>query len=223
MNPDADKLRNEVFGCEHCADLGAFTRSPLNHRFYKFPPIIGALGEADLLFVGINPRQDERNLNLHKWLMSAPDAFRQMSQNLDQDRRPYVALGAKENHYHCHMVVIEGVFGARTKFEEVAAVTELYLCANESGSALLDAGKSKCAERYLQRVIGIVKPQAVIAVGGKVQSQLTNYFGDIIKVPIVFMQHPWHLRGASMEEKRRCMQPTIEGVRRVLGLRGCCI
>ena len=66
MNSDREKLLTEVFGCERCADLGAFTRSPDNGRFYKFPPTIGACGEAELLFIGINPRQDERNLNLHK-------------------------------------------------------------------------------------------------------------------------------------------------------------
>jgi hypothetical protein len=106
---EADHLRGAVFGCEHCASLGAFARSPSNGRFYKFPPVLGAQGEAELLFVGINPRRDEKNQELHDWLMSSPKAFADLAQNRDQLHRPYVAPNAKEKHYDCHMFVVEGV------------------------------------------------------------------------------------------------------------------
>jgi uracil-DNA glycosylase len=221
VNLEADQLREEIFGCEHCASMGAFARSPGNGRFYKFPPIIGAQGEAELLFVGINPRRDERNQELHDWVMSSQEAFANFAENRDQLRRSYIASDAKEKHYHCHMFVVEGVFRAGTTFEEKAAVTELFLCANESGSALLELGKSPCARHYLRRVLGIVKPIVVIAVGSGVQRHLHKHFCDDIRVPIVFMDHPRQLSGMSQRDRNRRLQETIDRVRDILGRSRC--
>jgi uracil-DNA glycosylase len=220
VSHNADQLRDEVFGCEHCAGLGTFKRSPDNGRFYKFPAIIGAPGEAVLLFIGINPRQDERNLDLHNWLMASQENFKQLAQNRDRYRRPYIAPRAMERHYHCHMIVIEGVFGIGTPFEAKAAVTEIYLCANESGSALLDARRSPCAERYLGRVVEIVKPQVVVAVGKGVHQHLSDYFSDAIKAPAVRMIHPKELREMCLTQKVEKLQPTIEEIRTILQATG---
>jgi hypothetical protein len=112
--------------------------------------------------------------------------------------------------------VIEGVFGAGVVFEAKAAVTEMYLCANESGSALLELGKSPCAERYLRHVAGIVKPRVVIAVGVKVHNHLDLYFKEVIKSPIVQMQHPRHLCQLTNSGKQQRLQPTINRVREIL-------
>ena len=221
MNPDANKLRDEVFGCDCCADLGAFTKSPDNGRFYKFPPIIGASGAAELLFIGINPRRSKTNPELHDWLMESPINFAMLAHNQVPADESYIAIDGKEEHYHCHMMVIEGVFGTGTKLEEVAALTELYLCANEGGSRLLDAGRSVCAERYLKQVVSIVKPRVVIAVGSGVRRHLINHFGDIVPIPPVAMEHPALLFGKGRETKLRAMQPTIDKVRTVLGDARC--
>lgn len=223
LNSAADRLMVEVFDCEHCVRLGAFSKSPVNGRFYKFPPIVGKSREANVLFIGINPRRSKTNKELHEWLMESPENFGKLAGNELKDGRPYIAIDGEEEHYHCHMIVVEGVFGEGTEFEEVAAVTELYLCANESGSGLLDLGRSICAERHLRRVIEIVNPRVVIAVGQMVQTQLTEYFGDLFSSPIVFMVHPRHLNGATWEDKRRRMEPTIDGVRRILEQKGRCL
>ena len=50
------------------------------------------------------------------------------------------------------------MFGERTKFEEVATVTELMHCANISEPTILSREKSPCGELYLRRVMEIVKP-----------------------------------------------------------------
>src|SRR5690606_12962134 len=122
-------------------------------------------GKADLLFVGINPRRSDTNLDLHDWLMKSPENFERLANNTTARGERYVAINGKEEHYHCHMIVVEGVFGPGTIFETKAAVTELYLCANESGSALLKKGRSPCASQYLSRCVKIVQPSVVVAVG----------------------------------------------------------
>ena len=217
VNTDAKQIRKEVFGCEWCDGIPAFQRPPTGGSFYKFPPIIGAQGPAQLLFVGINPRRSDTNRELHNWLMQSPDAFAQLAENRQQDGRPYVAHDGDEEHYRCHAVVVEGVFvGHERRFESKAAVTELYFCASESGSELLELGRSPCAERYLSRVIDIVKPSIVIAVGWKAHNHLGQHFSDIIRCRSVRMEHPRYLRGLSNAEKQARLRPTIEEVVKIL-------
>lgn len=216
MNLDARKLRDEVFECEHCAGLNTFTRSPNNSRFYKFPPIIGSSGEADILFIGINPRRSKSNFNLHDWLMASPEAFAKLSANQAKDGNPYIALDGREEHYHCHMIVIKGVFGQGTKFEAKAAVTELMLCASTNEPAVLSQMKSPCAALYLNRVIRTVNPQVVIAVGSGVLRHLQTHFHDAIHVPIVKMEHPRQLNGMDYFRKVEKLEPTIASVRQIL-------
>jgi len=55
-----------AFCCSHCDYTGLpFVRSEFG-KFYRFPPIIGAVGQAPLLFVGINPRVSDSNRSLHE-------------------------------------------------------------------------------------------------------------------------------------------------------------
>src|SRR5437879_4130633 len=116
MPCQAELLRNDVFVCEQCAELGPFKRSPHNGRLYKFPPIIGAKGEAGLLFIGINPRRSGTNLELHHWLTESADNFASLACNRRAKGEAYIEADGKEEHYQCHMIVIEGLFGAGTKF-----------------------------------------------------------------------------------------------------------
>jgi hypothetical protein len=169
-----------------------------------------------LLFVGINPRRSGSNQTLHEWVMSSPTAFAELAANRTREGRPYIARDAEEEHYHCHMIVVEQVLGAESIFESDAAVTELFLCASKSGSELLAIGKSPCAERYLARVLKFVKPKVVIAVGSGVFRQLDQYFRDVIPVPIVKMVHPRQMSGLAPEEKQRILQPTVARLRNLL-------
>lgn len=216
MNSKPDQLRAEVFDCAHCAGLGVFTRSSTNARFYKFPPIIGAQREADLLFIGINPRRSKSNLRLHDWILESPEAFTTLANNRLSAGDPYIAIRGEEEHYHCHMIVIEGVFGAGTPFDERAAVTELMYCASTNEPTVLSRVESPCAKLYLSRVMEIVKPKVVIAVGSGVRRHLQQHFTVAIRVPIVRMEHPRQLKGKSLDAKVTKLQETIDEVRRLL-------
>lgn len=214
-------LMAEVFGCEHCAQVRAFSRSPANGRFYKFPPIIGKQSRTEILFVGINPRRSHSNEGLHEWLMASPENFAKLAGNGSPDGRRYVAADGKEEHYHCHMMVVEGVFGAGTRFEDVAAVTELMHCASPNEPTILSRQKSPCAGLYLQRVMDIVKPRVVIAVGSGVRRHCLKYFEDVVLSPPVSMEHPRFLAGKSRGEKLTAMRPTIEATRKALADARC--
>lgn len=209
MNTAAYQLQQEVYLCEHCKHISSFQRPRAGQPFYKFPPIIGAQEPAPLLFVGINPRRSRTNLEIHDWLMRQPKSFSRLAGNRQDDGRDYIAIDGEEEHYRCHATIVNSVFGAQARFESKAAVTELYLCASESGSELLDAGKSLCAARYLARVLGIVKPSIVIAVGWKSHKHLEDHFSDIIDCESVQMEHPRYLRGLNDSERKRRLQPTI--------------
>lgn len=217
MSFDCNKFLTEVFNCEYCQGVKAFARSPANGRFYKFPPIIGKQHDADVLFIGINPRRTKSNDELHDWLMESPDNFAKLASNKLEGGEPYISPEGEEEHYHCHMIVIENVFGEGTKFEDVAAVTELMHCASPNEPTILSRQKSPCAGLYLQRVMDIVKPRVVIAVGSGVRRQLIKYFGDFVGASPVPMDHPRFLAGKSRDEKLAAMRPTIEAVRKALG------
>ena len=75
------ELIDEVYGCELCPGaLFGFARRPNGNGFYKFPPTIGARGEAPLLFIGINPRMTT-NMRLHKELAEHRASFEILAGN----------------------------------------------------------------------------------------------------------------------------------------------
>ncbi len=208
------QLRAEAFRCQICTGNTDF-RTPLQGIPYtKFPPIIGAQGEAQVLFIGINPRRSNTNLKLHEWLMESSDHFDQLAKNHYFDGRAYIASNGPEPHYHSHMIVIEGVFEKGRLFESVAAVTELFLCASEKAPPTFN--KSPCADRYLSRVIERVQPKVIIAVGSTVKKHLGQHFQMLTGVPIEQMAHPRNLWGLSYQEKVCRLQPTINKVRKIL-------
>jgi diadenosine tetraphosphate (Ap4A) HIT family hydrolase len=214
----ARELCDEVFRCEACGDVGAFRRPLGGGPFYKFPALIGAQNCALLLFIGINPRRSKRNLELHEWLMASSANFAELASNRQADGQQYISGDGDEEHYHCHAMVVEGVFGTGTPFETKAAVTELYLCASETGSELLKAGPSACAERFLQRSIAAAQPMILIAVGATVRKHLQRNFPGVLTLPLIEMVHPRELFGRPRWEKLARLEPTIQQMKRELGL-----
>ena len=159
-NPQKELLR-DVYQCTQCSERYGFTRPEPNKPYFKFPPTIGAEGQADLLFVGINPRKTY-NTELFKRLMSDEDAFLSLARNRD-GQQAYIIRGGKERHYHHHMAIVEALYGKDAKFEDHAAVTELFLCAT-TDSKTLPRDVNPCAERYFDRVFLKVRPKVVICV-----------------------------------------------------------
>jgi uracil-DNA glycosylase len=169
------EFQTRVHNCDACADLQlGFTRPHPDDPFYKFPPIIGAVSNAPLLFVGINPRISDSNHELHEWLMGTPGAFRLFASNLDHRGRPYIAVDGPEPHYHPHAEITARLFPNRP-FEDVAAATELFLCATGSAKGL-PLADSPCADRYLMQTISLIRPVVIFAVGQMVFDALARRF-----------------------------------------------
>lgn len=211
---ESEVLRDEVHDCVRCTGIPEFERPAADRPFYKFPPTIGSQGPAPLLFIGINPRRTDNNRDLHDQLMSEPAAFSTLALNRLQNGRPYIALGARERHYQAHMQVVEEVFGRGVPFESKAAVTELFLCASPGTPAALAHSKSPCAERYLGRVLDLVRPKVVIAVGSMVFRHLNSHFEQLVHNRLVRMPHPGNPRLHSGNEMAEHLRATIEAVRR---------
>jgi uracil-DNA glycosylase len=216
---ELSKFLNDVYRCHLCPEIFGF-RSPAgqNQPYYKFPPLIGASSHAKILFVGINPRVSNTNRKLHDRLIESEESFSKLAQNRLDDGTPYISLNAEEEHYHSHMLIVEGVFGSQCEFEKEAAVTELYLCASESAPRKTLEVKSVCAEQHLKTSLNIINPKVIIAVGTTVRNHLRQHFNELIKsVPVVKMVHPRFLFGLSLAEKKRRLQPTINTARRIVG------
>lgn len=190
-----DQLNLIAFSCSYCecTDL-PFVRSGFG-KFYRFPPTIGAVGQAPLLFVGINPRVSDSNRSLHSNIVADYGAFVQLSRNR-VGGRPYIGLRGLEKHYMLHARVAEALFPFEP-FESVASVTELHLCASGSSKGL-PADSSRCAERFLRSTLEIVSPTVVLAVGKQVERTLKNLFGGQLgsvcwnsgSAPVVTLPHP---------------------------------
>jgi uracil-DNA glycosylase len=218
--PDPRTLRNEVYTCMCCERLG-FTGPGPDKPFFKFPPTIGASGEAPILFVGINPRRSRTNRDLHDALMASADAFHELARNRYQGRR-YIALsGGLEEHYVDHARVVGYVFPGHD-FEGVAAVTELFLCAKEKSSGL-PVMQSPCAEQFLDRTVQQVKPKVIVPVGKQVLRYFQHRFRQTedvfscavigqLEVRIVPMSHP----AAYAKDAIWSMEWTVENVMRGL-------
>lgn len=164
-------LRDEVFSCRICNVerlTHHFTESFWG-RLYKFPPTIGAPGKARLLFIGINPRRTD-NLAIHEFAMKSKANFKVLSRNIDHRRQVYIAPPPhlidpeREDHYDRHIEIVDRTF--RQPFAEVAAVTEMFLCATPSSQGL-DTSDSRCAKEYLLRTIQQVQPEFIVTFGAR--------------------------------------------------------
>jgi hypothetical protein len=159
-------LLREVYPCTLCRSFG-FEGPAANEPYFKFPPTIGAEGEAPLLFVGINPRRlpgnrYPGNQDLHDRLMKSKSAFANLAQNWNGGNR-YIAPGCAEKFYHPQMKVVQLLFGKDAKFEKHAAATELFFCATPHAKNL-PIEESPCADLYFERVFLKVRPIVVLCV-----------------------------------------------------------
>jgi uracil-DNA glycosylase len=218
-------LLEEVYVCDCCPESYGFSRPGAGQPYFKFPPIIGAAGPADILFVGINPRISASNRDLHERLAADYRAFHDLSRNWDGDHR-YIAPDCREEHYRSHVRIVEGVFGEGAKFESHAAVTELFLCASKD-SARLPIQERPCAARFLQRVVQQVRPKVVVAVGFTVHAYLLSHLRSLSDTAaglsaaarrsafaLVLIEHP-RRKGDGIADDR--MREAIETIRARLG------
>jgi hypothetical protein len=119
--------------------------------------------------VGINPRISDGtnprvldNEALYQRIMKEMVEFAALAENRDGPR-PYIAPGCAERHYHRHIEIVQKLFGAQVKFEDFAAVTELFFCATKDSEGLPIA-ESPCARKFFERVFLKVKPVIVCCV-----------------------------------------------------------
>lgn len=201
-----NELIDDVFSCMHCEGTGLPFVRTREGKFYRFPPIIGAVGQAPVLFVGINPRVSESNQILHDHIVQNRSAFFELAKNRVEGV-PYIARYGLESHYLLHVRVAEALFPG-APFESVAAVTELHFCASES-SAGLPPDSSRCADRFFARVLRLTSPKVIFAVGAPVERALGRKFqnirnGRIVALwaggdaPVIPLRHP-NARGPKEE------------------------
>jgi uracil-DNA glycosylase len=169
-------LSEEVRSCTHCTSLRLpFVASDDTGRAFHFPPVIGATGTAPLLFVGINPRISDSNREFHRALMRDSSMFVELARNVYQGRA-YIGPRSSERHYSAHLRIARRIYPDQP-FEAIAAVTELFFCASTSSSGL-PLEHSPCADKYFERVLAIVQPQILLAIGRPIQRYLMGRFGS---------------------------------------------
>ena len=181
FEPPQHDLLNEVYRCRECADEGRSFVSEFTEArpgfFHKFPPLIGGTGKVEVLFVGYNPRRTD-NLNIHNFAMAKFRNFCALSNNVDHNGNRYIGSSPSapdhEPHYELHDEIVQRVFGE--PFENVAAVTEMYLCASEDGQ-LLQTKNSPCAKRFLMRTLRIADPTYIVTFG----VGLPRFFGRFVR------------------------------------------
>jgi len=178
---EAMSLLDVVHECSHCEQFGRylFERPPWGGRgFYKFPATIGAVGQAPLLFIGINPRRSETNQCLCDEVMLSAGSFEALARNHEPSQggtdgaryiRRYepreVPRYGREPHYRQHLAIVEGVWGEAASFEDYAAATELYFCSTKDTTDGSLTAASPCADRFFERVIRQVRPAVIVTFG----------------------------------------------------------
>lgn len=173
MTPE--EIRSQVFGCTHCETVGLpFVRNS-SGKFYRFPPTIGAVGLAPLLFVGINPRVSASNQPLHDTIVDDAVRFGDFARNR-VGASTYIGTPGLEKHYALHVRVVHALYPGAL-FEQVAAVTELHYCASAS-SVGLPLNWSRCADRFFRSVLELISPAVIFVVGARVEQTLRGQFGS---------------------------------------------
>lgn len=176
-------LLEQVYSCCACEGeklASRFTRKAPGEPYYKFPHRIGSRRKGIILFVGMNPRRNpsrEFDIRIHDFVMASEAHFLKLSRN-KIDGRDYMGALGVERHYDLHVAIANAAFPGK-RFDEVAAVTELFLCATPNGTGL-PFDSSPCANRYLDHTITEVEPSVIVAVGRLVWS---------------YFQSTWTVRG----------------------------
>ncbi len=209
-------MSRPLFRGQVTLDYG-FCLSP-NGGYYKFPPIIGAFGQVDILFVAINPRRSGTNLDLHNGLVTSKQNFFDLAHNRTNGV-PYIHRQAVENFYHPYLDLLQQVYGVYRSFESCAAATELFLCASKDSAKLPKQG-SRCADKFLPRVIAIVQPKVIVTVGQRVH----NYFKGLPEASLlrgkyavsVAMPHPRQLATLDAVQKMKRIDSCAQEIRRCL-------
>ncbi len=180
-NPVELALLQRVYSCRECVVkkpklVSEFTEARPG-MFHKFPPLIGCAGKAKLLFVGYNPRRTT-NVAVHDFAVRSLDDFCTLSNNTDHHGQRYIGSSSStfehERHYDLHNDIVQRVFGK--PFEQVAAVTEMYLCASRDGKKL-NTETSPCAQLYLSQTIKIANPDYIVTFG----SGLPRFFSLFLR------------------------------------------
>lgn len=216
-------LLSRVYGCQACPSRFRFTHTPPGGPYFKFPPTIGAQEKADLLFVGINPRLNG-NVPLFERLMSNREAFDELARNMDRGRA-YIRAQGGEPHYEIHMKIVEGIYGTGAKFEDHAAVTELYFCASADANWLPEEG-SDCADEYFGEVLAQVQPKVIICLGervlGYMQEQYDGGSSRVFRIAgggalVICIPHPGNDK-VTEPGREVCIDEAMKQLRSVLRL-----
>ncbi len=155
-------LLHEVFECKACPEALGFTRLAKGQPYLKFPPTIGAVGKAPLLFVGIHPRLAPDNQAFYQRILRSEQEFASFAENSYRGK-PYIGPECKDGDYRPHMQVVQKIFGRTAAFEDCAAVTQLFFCGKIDAKGL-KLSASSCADKYFERVFLKVRPKIVFCV-----------------------------------------------------------
>lgn len=187
-------LLEDARQCTFCERFGryGFVRPPQGGGFYKFPATIGAIGNAPLLFIGINPRRSPSNQLLCDEAMDSLASFGVLASNREphegsSDGARYIRRYGldeaprygKEPHYRQHLDVVERVWeddGAN--FEDHAVATELYLCSTVNTEDGDFSAESPCAGRFFVRVVQQVQPEVIVTLGAAPRDYLRKWPAD---------------------------------------------
>jgi hypothetical protein len=188
-----DRLIEDIYYCKAC-EKEQFAWCFKEHKTntipvpHKLPPI-GALAEAKVIFVALNPRYSEKpgksyNADLHQYAMKSLEQFRALARNIDNHGNPYIADpseqtmdGKWEEFYRYHIKIIKDVYGR--PFGEVALATEMFLCASEAygGVWRFPTKTSPCAKTFLVRTIKLAQPEPVGTIAPEPEPHFVVTFG----------------------------------------------
>jgi hypothetical protein len=117
-------LQANVFSCRACVA----NAEPFGFDFdatgnpKKFPPTIGATGQAKLLFMALCPRPT--NNYVLDWCMSGLEKFAILGANQNQDGDNYLESYDKEDFYRPYVEIAAEAYKDRP-FNDVATVSDL--------------------------------------------------------------------------------------------------
>ena len=222
----------DVFQCKACQNQ-QYGFTPTNQAVppsFRFPALIGCTAkdfepmQKDILFVGINPRCSRSNQALHNSLVSSFADFVGLARNqypagLPGGFKKYIAPNGPEPHYYPHVKIVEKLFGQGVPFEDHAAVTELFLCASGTSqgvNASVYQRQSACADQFLKRVLALIKPKAIVAIGAAVKGYFAAPPAGGNGIPVIAIPHPgdyWHYTDA---QHAQALEESVEKLSGIL-------
>lgn len=169
--------------CDRCYDMHWRERRLDNFPHKPCFPPVGSSKVGQVLFIGTNPRCKigTENEDFYRHALVSPANFLQFSiDGRYRDSSGNLRWLFDHPHYRIHKKCLAEVDPSWVLGRK-SSVTELFMCGSENANIFSEEREYACAEEYLTKYFGLVRPRIVVCLGSLVLRWFQKKYGNDLR------------------------------------------